>query len=95
MYAMVRQYVGVHMDANELDDALRQTALSLSDTPGFVSFLAVEAGADLLVTLTVFETQEALVEATASAETWPASPSQEPLPVPEVMTGEIVFQRGL
>jgi hypothetical protein len=92
MQAMVSRYAGVHPEADELDDVVRRTALSLSDAAGFVSFLAVEARADLLVTVAIFETREDLVAA-ARAKTRPAS--HEPLPAPEVMTGEIVFQKGL
>jgi hypothetical protein len=97
MQAMVSRYAGVHPEADELDDVVRKTALSLSGAAGFVSFLAVEAGADLLVTVAIFETREDLVAAASRAKTQPASPSPTtaPLPAPEVMTGEIVFQKGL
>lgn len=95
MYAAVRRYEGVRMEAGELDGAMRRTARALSDAPGFVSFLAIEAEADRLVTVTVFETRETLDEATAGAETQPAPARQAPLPDPDVTTGEIVYQRGL
>jgi hypothetical protein len=93
MQAMVSRYAGAHPEADELDGVVRRTALSLSDAAGFVSFLAVDAGADLLVTVAIFETREDLEAAATHAKTRPASP--DPLPAPEVTTGEIVFQKGL
>lgn len=96
MHATVRRYEGVLESAEELDQAFRGAAWLLSDTPGFVSFLVLEGGPNVLLTVGIFEDRECLESALALEETDPSWPLAARLPADtQATTGEIVFQKGL
>jgi heme-degrading monooxygenase HmoA len=96
MYATIRQYEEVNGTAEELTQAARQLADSLSRVRGFVSCFVLEAEPGALATISIFEDLAGLEEANRLTEAALSERRGRLLSqgVP-VTSGEIVFQRGL
>ncbi len=96
MYAAIRRYEGVTTETKELTQAARHLASGLSGAHGFVSFLIVEAEEGVLTTVSIFEDQHSLKDADllvlASLPNHLAALLPES---PQIITGEIISQRGL
>jgi heme-degrading monooxygenase HmoA len=96
MHASIRRYEGVAEGHEELAQAVRRLASGLSQAPGFLSFVAVEAGSGVLAIVSLFEDRASLEEAERVAEALIAERMAALLPGPALVTaGEIIFQRGL
>jgi hypothetical protein len=96
MHATIRRYEGVSGSTDELIRAGRALATSLNEARGFVSYVILEAGPGILATVTMFEDPISLGEAdgvlgSAQGEDLAALLST----LPQITTGEIIFQRGL
>ena len=96
MNATIRRYAGVTGMTEELALAIRQLASSLSRAPGFVSFVVLEEETGVLATVSIFEDQPSLRDADGQVRASLPYTLAALLPDnPQVITGEIVFQRGM
>lgn len=96
MYATIRRYEAFTDRTEELAKAMREAASALSSTPGFVSFVMIEAETGVLATFGIFEDQDSLHEAEHVISASLSHHLSELLAGPaQVTTGEIIFQRGL
>lgn len=96
MHATIRHYQGTASRDGELAQAVRHLATRLSQVPGFVSFLVLEAESDVIASISIFEDRESLAEADRLAVALLAEYLATVLPeYGQVTTGEVVFQRGL
>ena len=96
MHATIRWYEGVVGTTEELAEAARQLASTLSQSRGFVSWVVLKAEAGVFATVSIFEDRTSLGQADQVAEAslleqWGRLISEDP----QVISGEIVFQRGL
>ncbi len=99
MYATIRRYKGVTTSAEELTRVGRQLASLLSQVPGFVSHVMVDAGAGMLATVSIFDDEADLQVAGRLIAGWLAEHQVLLLPLlphpTESTTGEVVVQKGL
>jgi hypothetical protein len=91
MFAAIRRY---HTDPDSLDEVVRQVNEGfvplISDMPGFVSYIAINAGQGEFGTVSVFEDQDSAEESNKVAEEWVAENLGELLPSPDYAAGEVV-----
>lgn len=96
MYAMIGRYQEGNVSSEQFAQAARHLAASLSQVPGFVSYLVLRTQSDVLVSVSIFEDKAGLAEADRLVGTLLAEHLDIRLPGHrEVTTGEVVFQRGL
>jgi hypothetical protein len=96
MYAKIRHYDLTGDALDELLRAGRALATRLSQVPGFVSYAALDGGAGVLASVSVFESEADLLAADRLIAAWEAEHrgALQPRP-PQVTGGEVVVQRGL
>ena len=96
MYATIRRYDHVAGSLDDLMRAGRALAARLSQSPGFVSYAALDAGTGVLASVSFFETQADLEEADRLVAAWVAEHLAAALPhPPQAIGGEVVVQKGL
>ena len=95
MYAAIRRY---HTDPDSLDEVVRQVNESfvplISDMPGFVVYIAINAGQGEYGTVSVFEDQDSAEESNRVAEEWVQQNLGELLPSPDFAAGEVVAYKA-
>ncbi|MGD9890898.1 MAG: hypothetical protein AB7R89_11710 [Dehalococcoidia bacterium] len=96
LYATICRYDGVPTSVDSVAPAGRQLAFALSEAPGFVSYAVLDAGDGVLVSVTVFDDPTGLAAADQFIDRWVAEHLAAVLPrPPEVITGEVIVQRGM
>jgi hypothetical protein len=96
MYATIRRYDHVGGVPDDLLRAGRELAALLSQTPGFVSYAALDGGAGVLASVSFFETADDQAAADRLVAAWVAEHLAAELPrPPQVTGGEVVVQKGL
>lgn len=96
LHATICRYDGVTGPIDAVMDAGRQLASALTQAPGFVSYALVEAGHGVLVSVTVFDDPTDLAAADQFIVRWVAEQLAAVLSrPPEVITGEVIVQRGM
>jgi heme-degrading monooxygenase HmoA len=70
MYTVIRRYQEVQNSSEVARRAVEEFAPTLRDQPGFQGYWVVDAGAGVLATITVFDTEEAAAETNAASATW-------------------------
>jgi hypothetical protein len=96
MFAAIRRY---HTDPDSLDEVVRQVNEGfvplISDMPGFVAYIALDAGQGEYGTVSVFEDQASAEESNRVAEEWVAENLRELLPSPpDYAAGEVVAYKA-
>ena len=96
LHATICRYSGVTGPIDEVMDTGRQLASALSRSPGFVSYALVDAGDGAIVSICVFEDRTDLDAAGQIVGAEQGHQRAETLPNPtEVITGEVIVQRGM
>jgi hypothetical protein len=95
MFAAIRRY---HTDPDSLDEVVRQVNEGfvplISDMPGFVAYIALNAGQGEYGTVSVFEDQASAEESNKVAEEWVNENLRELLPNPDYAAGEVVAYKA-
>jgi hypothetical protein len=95
MFAAIRRY---HTDPDSLDEVVRQVNEGfvplISDMPGFVAYIALDAGQGEYGTVSVFEDQASAEESNRVAEEWVKENLGELLPNPDYAAGEVVAYKA-
>ena len=96
MFAAIRRY---HTDPGSLDEVVRQVNEGfvplISDMPGFVAYIALDAGQGEYGTVSVFEDQASAEESNRVAEEWVNENLRELLPTPpDYAAGEVVAYKA-
>jgi hypothetical protein len=94
MYATVRHYVGVQ-DSEEVAKRVREGFVPLiSSIDGFVSYCFFDAGDGVMVSTSVFETQEHEEESNEDAAAWVKDNVADLIPNPPTITaGHVVADK--
>ncbi len=96
MRATIRRYEAGTRETEELARAARLIASELSEVPGFVSFLALKGESSEITMISLFEDDHSPRE--ADRLVWASVPARLPealLGNPQIITGTVIFQRGL
>jgi hypothetical protein len=95
VYAAIRRY---HTDPASLDEVVRRVneefVPMISDMPGFVAYVALNAGQGEYGTVSVFEDQASAEESNRAAEEWVSENLSELLPSPDYAAGEVVAYKA-
>jgi hypothetical protein len=97
MHATIHRYEAADGVPGDWGRTWRPLATYLSEAPGFVSFVVLEAGGGEFAAISFFDDATSLAAADGLVERWLAAhlgPSMGHSP-PQRTTGEIVAQRGL
>jgi hypothetical protein len=70
MYTVIRRYQDVQNAAEVARRAVEEFGPTLLDQPGFQGYWVVDAGAGVLATISVYDSEESAAESTAAAATW-------------------------
>lgn len=70
MYTVIRRYQDVQNTAEVARLAVEEFAPTLRDQPGFQGYWVVDAGAGVLATITVYDSEEAAAESNAASANW-------------------------
>jgi len=94
MYASIRRYKTSPGGAAELARRVTQGFVPIiSNAPGFVAYYVVDAGNDLVASISVFQDHAGAVESNRVAADWVKTiASLLPSP-PEIMAGEVTVHR--
>jgi hypothetical protein len=96
LHATICRYDGVTASIEEVMRAGRRLASALSTAPGFVSFAVLDAGNGVLVSVAVFDDPTNLATADQLIVRWVAENLAALLSrPPEVISGEVIVQRGM
>jgi hypothetical protein len=96
MHATIRLYESVTSTTEECERLGRQTATCLGQAPGFVSYVLLENGRDVLATISFFEDRASLEDADRAVEAAIAQKSGASSAEPSrIISGEVLFQRGM
>jgi hypothetical protein len=96
LHATVCRYDGVTGPADDVMRAGRLLASTLSRAPGFVAYALLDAGPGALLSINVFENPIELEAADQLVLSWAAHHLSTIAPhAPEVITGEVIVQRGM
>jgi hypothetical protein len=96
LHATICRYDGVTASIEEVMRAGRRLASALSTAPGFVSFAVLDAGNGVLVSVAVFDDPTNLATADHLIVRWVAENLAALLSrPPEVISGEVIVQRGM
>jgi hypothetical protein len=95
MHAMIRRAAGAAADAKTLMRAGRALTADMSNVPGFVSHAAFIADDGALVSISICEDAAGLEAIGSLLTDWWSLHMPEARQPPEVVTGEIIMQRGL
>jgi len=95
MYAAIRRY---HTDPDSVEEVARRVNEEfvdiISDMPGFVVYIALNAGQGEYGTVSVFEDQQSAEESNRVAEEWVSENLSGLLPAPEFAAGEVVAYKA-
>jgi hypothetical protein len=95
LYAAIRQY---HTDPNSIDEVVRRVNEDfvpiISNMPGFVAYIALNAGQGEYGTVSVFEDQDSAEESNRRAEEWVQQNLSSLLPRPRFAAGEVVVYKA-
>jgi hypothetical protein len=95
VYAAIRRY---HTDPGSIDEVVRRVNEEfmpiISDMPGFVAYVALNAGQGEYGTVSVFEDQASAEESNRVAEEWVQQNLSGLLPPPEFAAGEVVAYKA-
>jgi hypothetical protein len=95
MYAMIRSYPDAACPPAEVVRAGRRLASVLDRAPGFISCVILQSNTGQLAVLTLFEDRAKLEAAEQRATGCIAHELQTVAASTELLSGEVVFQRGL
>jgi hypothetical protein len=96
LHATICRYDGVTGSIEEVMRAGRRLAAALSQTPGFVSYAALDVGDGVLVSVHVFDDPTDLAVADQLIVRSVAEHVAALLPCPpKVIAGEVIVQRGM
>jgi hypothetical protein len=70
MYTVIRRYQDVQNSAEVARRAVEEFGPTLRDQPGFQGYWVVDAGAGVLATISVYDSEEAAAESSALSATW-------------------------
>ena len=92
MYAVIRRYEGVQ----SVDEVVRRVGEGLapliSQVPGYVAYWAIDAGGGIVASVSIFQDQSGVEEATRRAAGWVQENLASLMPnPPQVTMGEIVL----
>jgi heme-degrading monooxygenase HmoA len=95
MFAAIRRY---HVDPDSIEEVARKVNEGfvplISDIPGFVVYIALNAGQGEYGTVSVFEDQASAEESNRVAEQWAKENLSGLLPAPEFAAGEVVAYKA-
>jgi heme-degrading monooxygenase HmoA len=96
MFAVIRRY---HTDPGSVDEVARRVndefVPMISDMPGFVAYLVLNAGQGEIGSVSVFEDQQSAEESNTRAEEWVRQSLGELLPTPpDYAAGEVVAYKA-
>lgn len=95
MFAAIRRY---HTDPDSIEEVARRVTEGflplISDLPGFVVYIALDAGQGEYGTVSVFEDQASAEESNRVAEQWVNENLSDLLPPPEFAAGEVVAYKA-
>jgi antibiotic biosynthesis monooxygenase len=95
MFAAIRRY---HTDPESIEEVVRKVNEDfvplISDMPGFVVYIALNAGQGEYGTVSVFEDQASAEESNRVAERWVEENLGGLLPAPEFAAGEVVAYKA-
>jgi Antibiotic biosynthesis monooxygenase len=95
MFAAIRRY---HTDPESIEEVVRKVNEDfvplISDMPGFVVYIALNAGQGEYGTVSVFEDQASAEESNRVAEQWVRENLSALLPAPEFAAGEVVAYKA-
>ncbi len=94
MYATVRRYDGV-TDPGEAGRRVAEGFVPIiSEVPGFVAYYWVDAGDGVMVSTSVYETQDGAEQSNSKAAEWVKENLTSLLPnPPQITAGEVVAHR--
>ena len=96
MYASIRRYESIAASLDDLTIVGNRLGIALSQTPGFVAAFALEQPGGAFVTISLFDDEAALTAGNTLADGWTAEHCDRfGLGVAEVISGEVVAQKGL
>lgn len=97
MYVAIRCYGNVSGSSDAAAQDGRELAAILGKTPGFVSFALLESDDGTFVSVSFFETQEALDGADHLIDRWASSGEgrRKLIPTARFTRGEVIAQRGI
>ena len=96
MHASIGHYAAVGAATNELIEAARQLATTLSQASGFVSYALLDMGGGELKSINIFESRLELDAGDRLIDAWMAKHRAVRFARSvQLETGEIVFQRGM
>ena len=70
MYTVIRRYQDVQNTAEVARRALEEFAPTLRDQPGFQGYWVVDAGAGVLATISVYDSEETAAESHSASASW-------------------------
>jgi len=95
MFAAIRHY---QTDPGSVEEVARKVNEDfvplISDLPGFVAYIALNAGQGEYGTVSVFEDQASAEESNRVAEEWVSENLSGLLPAPEFAAGEVVAYKA-
>ena len=96
MFAAIRRY---HTNADSVDEVIRQVNEGfvplISDMPGFVAYVLLNAGQGEIGSVSVFEDQKSAEESSRLAEEWVEQHLGSLLPTsPDYAAGEVVAYKA-
>ncbi|MFL5909614.1 MAG: hypothetical protein ACJ768_03445 [Gaiellaceae bacterium] len=88
MYTVIRRYEGVSDTAEVVKRATEEFGPMLAERPGFQGYWVVDAGADVIASISVFETQAQAEDSSVAAAGWVSERLAEFAPnAPQVTAG--------
>ena len=91
MHTVIRRYEGVEDTAEVARRAVEEFGPMMSDRPGFQGYWVVDAGDNVMATITVFDTEEAATDSIAAAASWVRENMPDLVPnAPQVTAGETI-----
>jgi hypothetical protein len=94
MYDSIRRYQSCAASLDDMTIAANRLGSALSHTPGFVAAFALEQHGAAFVTISLFDDEAGLAAGNALAEGWTRE-HLDRFGLGEVITGEVVAQKGL
>lgn len=93
MYGSLRRYVVTPGSSGEMIQRVQEGFVPLvRKVPGFISYTVLQIGEDTLLTLSVFEDEDAAVESNRVASNWvPGNVAQFIRGLPQIMEATVVL----
>jgi hypothetical protein len=97
MYVAIRRYGNVAETSDAAAQDGRELSVILSKAPGFISFALMESDDGAFVSVSFFETEEALDGADQLIDRWAVlgEGRRKLVPTARLTRGEVVAQRGV